>query len=286
MSKSSLSSPVLCVLRWGAALMMVSGVNIAAAQEEAVELGNGTSVVIEEYLIETDPNGHKTLVVRAVPNFDPEPFGEVPSDDYARRVRPLCINLVTHSAAALEENNIETVRVRWDFTPSRRDADLPANMTLTRFHEMLFDIADDAPCLPKPLGVGLDNLTPELSGGIVATLRWAEAGLTPGELSLTYSVESGLADISSSALDRTAMELCILHADLLLESRARYYSQLESRTVAITLEQDEEKLGFELLRRVTFSVRDDKCATGLSEMLTDAIRARAVRAAADPASSS
>ncbi|WP_412051085.1 hypothetical protein ACK6D9_06660 [Hoeflea sp. Naph1] len=285
MSKVNLSSCVSCALRWGAALMLSGGVNIAAAQAETVELGNGASVTIEEYLIETDPNGHKTLVVRTVPNFDPEPFGKVPSDDYARQVRPLCTNLVNHSAAAIDENDIDTVRVRWDFPPSKSDDDLPENMTLTRFHEMVFDITDDAPCLPKPLGVGLNNLTPELSGGIVATLRWAEPGLTPGELSLTYAVDSGLADISVSALDRTALELCILHADLLLETRARYYSQLESRTVAITLEQEQEKPGFELLRRVKFPVRDGKCATGLSEMLTDAIRAKAIRFAENPSDS-
>jgi len=48
---------------------------------------------------------------------------------------------------------------------------------------MAFDVADDAPCLPKLFGVQQDNLTPKLSGGIVATLRWAEPGLTPGEFS-------------------------------------------------------------------------------------------------------
>lgn len=285
MSKTGLSSSVSRALRWATALVLLSGVNIAAAQEETVKLGDGTSVTIKEYLIETDSNGHKTLVVRAVPNFDPEPFGQVPADDYARRVQPLCTNLVTHSAAALEENNIETVRVRWDFTPSRRDEDLPENITLTRFHEMIFDVTDDAPCLPKPLGVGLDNLTPELSGNIVATLRWAEAGLTPGELSLTYSVESGLAEILVSTLELAAMELCILHADLLLEFRARYYSQLESKTVAITLEQDEAKPGHELLRRVRFPVQDGNCATGLNEMLTNAIRTKGSGFSAVPANS-
>lgn len=262
--------------------MLLGGVNIAAAKPETVELGNGTSVTIEEYLIETDPSGHKTLVVRTVPNFNPEPFGQVPADDYARMVRPLCINLVNHSAAALDENDIETVRIRWDFTPSKRDEELPENMTLTRFHEMMFDVTNDAVCLPKPFGVELNNLTPKLSGDILATLRWAEPGLTPGELSLTYSVETGLADISISALHRMALELCILHADALLKTRARYYSQLESRTVAITFEQEEEKSGVELLRRVKFPVRNGSCETGLSEMLTESIRANAQNSKNNP----
>ena len=74
MSKTGLSSSVSRALRWATALVLLSGVNIAAAPEETVKLGDGTSVTIKEYLIETDSNGHKTLVVRAVPNFDPEPF--------------------------------------------------------------------------------------------------------------------------------------------------------------------------------------------------------------------
>lgn len=266
---SFISTALCCTLA-----LLLSSASTALAQDESIILGNGTSLTITDYLIETDPDGYKTVVVRAVPNFDPEPFGEVPSDHYARMVQPLCGNLVANSAEALQEQDISAVRVRWDFTPSRRDDDVPANMTLTRFHEMVFDIADGAPCTPKPLGVGLDNLAPDLSAAIKATLRWAEPGLTPGQLSLTYAVDAGLADISTPDLDRAAIELCILHADILLEARARYYSQLYSRTVAITFEQEEDQSGFELLRRVTFPVQDGKCGTGLSQMLTEAIRDR------------
>ncbi|MBU1306248.1 MAG: hypothetical protein KKF33_12115 [Alphaproteobacteria bacterium] len=244
------------------------------ALAEDIELGNGSSVAINEYLVETDGAGFKTLIVRAVPNFDPEPFGQVPSDNYARLVQPLCRNLVANSAADLEEEGIGAVRVRWDFTPTKQEKDTPDNITVTRFHEMVFDIEENAPCIPKPLGVGLDNLSPELSSNFSATLRWAESGPTPGELSLTYAVESGLAESSIDGLDRAAVELCILHADILLDARARYYKQLDSRTVAITFEQDDQKPGFELLRRVTFPVRNGQCATGLSGMLTEAIRNR------------
>jgi hypothetical protein len=270
--KANLTSTVSIAMRCFVALLLLTSATAAMAQGENIILGNGTSLTINEYLIETDHDGLKTVVVRAVPNFDPEPYGEVPSDDYARMVQPLCGNLVANSAEALQEQDVSAVRIRWDFTPSQRDEDLPANMTMTRFHEMVFDIADNAPCTPRPLGVGLDNLSPDLSADIKATLRWAEPGLTPGELSLTYAVDTGLGEISPSELDRAAMELCILHADILLEARARYYSQLYSRTVAITFEQDEEKPGVELLRRVIFPVRDGQCGTGLSELLTEAIR--------------
>lgn len=268
-----------------AALVLSVYINSAAAEPETVELGNGASVTVEEYLVETSQEGHKTLVVRTVPNFDPEPFGKVPADDYARRAQPICTKIVNYSSDALDEHKIETVRIRWDFTPSNRDAEMPENMTLTRFHEMAFDVTNDAPCLPMPYGVRHDILAPELSGDIVPTLRWAEPGLTPGELSLTYSVETGLADISSDSLERIAIELCILHGDFLLETRARYYSQLESRTVAITLAQNDGKPGYQLLRRVTFPVKDDKCVTGLSEMLTEAILTKAMGFAADPTGS-
>lgn len=272
MFNASLPSSLVAPLGIGMALLTLSGSLPAIAED--IELGNGSSVTINEYLVETDGAGSKTLIVRAVPNFDPEPFGQVPSDNYARLVQPLCRNLVSNSAADLEEEGIGAVRVRWDFTPTKQEEDTPDNITVTRFHEMVFDIAENAPCIPKPLGVGLDNLSPELSSDFAATLRWAESGPTPGELSLTYAVESGLAESSIDGLDRAAVELCILHADLLLEARSRYYTQLDSRTVAITFEQDEQKAGFELLRRITFPIRNGKCATGLSDMLTEVIRNR------------
>lgn len=270
MSKAGLSLSHLVALCCSLFLLVTPSVSSALAEE--VSLGNGTTVTINEYLIETDGNGKKTLIVKAVPNFDPEPYGQVPSDDYARMVQPLCGNLVANSKAQLDEEGISAVRVRWDFTPSVRPEDTPENVTITRFHEMVFDIADNAPCIPKPLGVGLDNLAPALSADIKATLRWAEAGKTPGELALTYAVDSGLAALPLAELDRAALELCILHADLLLDARARYYAQLASRTVAITFVEGEEKPGFELLRRVTFPVRDGRCDTGLSDTLTEAIR--------------
>lgn len=273
MFKAKPTSSVSTALHCGLTLLL-GGATAALAQDDNIILGNGTSVTINEYLIETDPDGRKTVVVRAEPNFDPEPYGEVPSDDYARIVQPLCGNLVVTSAQALQEQDISAVRIRWDFTPSKRDEDMPDNMTLTRFHEMVFDIADNAACTPKPLGVGLDNLSPDLSTEIEPTLRWAEPGLTPGELSLTYAVDANLAEIPASELDRAAIELCILHADILLETRARYYSQLYSRTVAITFEQDEVKPGVELLRRAIFPVRDGQCQTGLNEIQTEAIRER------------
>lgn len=260
------------LLRVTLGVILLGHATIALAQEQdVIELGNGTSLTINEYLIETDGTGYKTLVVRTVPNFNPEPFGEMPSDDFARLMQPLCGNLLVNSADTLEQEGISAVRLRWDFTPERT-ADMPENMTFSRFHEWVFDIADNAPCVPKPLGVGLDNLTPDLSTDIRPTLRWAEAGLTPGELSLTYAVDTGLEEIALSELDRAAIELCILHADILLETREQYYEQLYSRSIAITFEQDGEKAGYALLRRVTFGVENGRCATGLSDMLTEAIR--------------
>src|SRR5690606_33192630 len=80
--KANLTSTVSSALRCFVALLLLTSATAAMAQDENIILGNGTSLTINEYLIETDPDGLKTVVVRAVPNFDPEPYGEVPSDDY------------------------------------------------------------------------------------------------------------------------------------------------------------------------------------------------------------
>src|SRR5690606_6330846 len=115
----------------------------ALAQE--IALGDGSSITVDEYLIERSDLGVPTVLVMARPNFDPEPFGAVPSDDFARRVQPLCAGLVQESRESLEAENAQFVRIRWDFKPSY-DMGSPDWMEMSRFHEFLFALDENWMC--------------------------------------------------------------------------------------------------------------------------------------------
>ena len=90
----------------------------------------------------------------------------------------------------------------------------------------------------------------------------------------TYEVAAELADISTEKLENAAIELCILHADLVLAEQNRYYGQRETELVALAFAQADGR-GQELERRVLFGVEGNRCNTGLSQQLSDAIRGMA-----------
>ncbi|WP_417307615.1 hypothetical protein [Devosia sp.] len=241
-----------------------------AMAQETVPMGNGTTVTINEYLIET-PNdgGPKTLIVKGVPNFDPEPYGQVPADNYARYARQLCQNLVNNSWAQLQEEGVATVRVRYDFTPTKPANEPPEGVTVTRFHEMRYALADDRTCDPMPYGVR--EVAPAIPSDVGAVLKYVEYGPDPRELKLTYR----LGDSSQPAdkLERAAIELCIVHADPILADRAKYYTQLEPDYVTIafvsgTVQNERED-------RIRFPIQGDRCVSGLSDMLVEGIRGEA-----------
>jgi len=245
------------------------------AQPESVPLGDGSSVTVNQYLVETDGEGRKILVIRAEPEFDPEPYGPVPSDSYARVLKMFCDNLVNNSWDALQEDSITGVRVRWDFTPTQVNEEAKANgITFTRFHEALFELRRDRSCLLMPSSVRMDDLAPVLPSGAPAKLEYAEYGPYPGELRLTYRYGSSLLEADQAMLERSAIELCILHADGILKTHAQYYPQRDIRSVTIVYYRDEGQ-GQATTRQMSFPVFDGVCQTGLSQMLTDAIRSAA-----------
>ena len=256
-----------------AAACLAISMSAFAQEPEIVALGDGSSITVEDYLLETSSLGDNTVVVKTRPNFDPEPYGAVPSDDYARKVQPLCAALVLNSREVIAQENAKAVRIRWDFDPTY-DTGESENVTITRFHEFQFALDDDLMCVPQPLGVGLDNLEPDLPSGLPVALRYIEPGPNPRELTLTYELDTDLAEISSEKLENAAIELCILHADRVLDDNSRYYAQREISHVALAFVQSDGR-GQELERRVLFRVNDTACDTGLSEILTDAIRANA-----------
>lgn len=253
-----------------AVVCLLPSVPTLAQEAESVALGDGSSITIDEYLIERPEQGAATVVVMARPNFDPEPFGAVPSDDFARRVQPLCAGLVQNSGETLQAENAQSVRIRWDFTPSY-DTGAPDWMEMSRFHEFLFVLDENGMCIPQPLGVGLGNLEPDLPSGLPVALRYIEPGPRARQLTLTYDVAEDLSTVTSEKLENAAIELCILHADLVLDDRQQYYQHLETGLVAIAFMQNDGR-GLELERRVLFGVKDGACDTGLSPALADAIR--------------
>ena len=256
------------------AALLAFSMSFASAQEaEIIALGDGSTITVEEYLLETSDAGRTTIVVRALPNFDPEPFGAVPSDDFARRVQPLCSGLVQFSREAIEEENVTAVRIRWDFDPTY-DTGTEGGITISRFHEFVFALDENLMCIPQPLGVGLDNLEPDLPSGLAVALRYIEPGPRARQLTLTYEVAAELTDISSEKLENAAIELCILHADLVLGDQRKYYTQRETELVALAFAQSDGR-GQEMERRVLFGVADYRCKSGLSQPLADAIRGMA-----------
>lgn len=266
-----------------AVVCLFPSVPTLAQEVESIALGDGSSVIIDEYLIERPDQGAATVVVMARPNFDPEPFGAVPSDNFARRVQPLCAGLVQNSGETLQAENAKSVRIRWDFTPSY-DTGAPDWMEMSRFHEFLFALDENGMCIPQPLGVGLGNLEPDLPSGLPVALRYIEPGPRARQLTLTYDVAEDLGAVTSEKLESAAIELCILHADLVLDDRRQYYQHLETGLVAIAFAQSDGR-GLELERRVLFGVKDGACDTGLSPALVEAIRGTEQAAAASASES-
>lgn len=243
----------------------------ALAQEgEIFALGDGSSITIVEYQLEIVPEGDTSVVVLTRPNFDPEPFGAVPSDNFARLLQPICTGLTQNSREAIEAENASAVRIRWDFDPTY-DTGAAEPIKITRFHEVLFALDANMMCVPKPLGVGLDNLEPDLPSGLPVSLRYIEPGPRPRQITFTYEVNADLTELSREVLENAAIELCILHADTVLDDRRKYYSQLETELIALAFVESNEN-GQELERRLLFGVKDHACQTGLSANLVQMIR--------------
>ena len=247
----------------------------AAGLAEEVPLGAGMAISVDEYLVETDSEGIKTLLVMGKPTFDPEPFGPVPSDDYARAVEPLCENLVASSWATIEQEGISNMRVRWDFSPTQRNEEAAAaGITMSRFHEMRFKFTPSRACEPWPIAAGIESTEPELPSGFGLRLTYVDTGTRRDRLHMTYTTLQPLAEASDELVERTTRELCIIQADHVLERRAQYYPQLAYRSVEITLTDAAEGSLPSRSASVShvFPVERARCVSGLSDMLADAIR--------------
>lgn len=238
----------------------------SAWAEEAIPLGDGSHFIVDEYLIQTiKDTGEVKLLVKGKPDFQPENFGPIPADFFARKLESLCENLVNNSWDQLKAQKIGKIRIRWDFTPATRPEGLSKNVKWSRFHEVDFALNDDQQCISMPLSVAQDNLTPKTPSGVGATLRYVEEGDQWGELQLVYALGNVEQMANVKFLNSAAMELCLIHGNSVLEQRFKYYNQYETATVAIQFEhKDKQRVSIE---RFIFPVVDKKCETGLSDML-------------------
>lgn len=264
------------VMRALGALALAAAPTFATAQD-AVPLGDGRTITPGEFLVETAPGQPATLIFRMTPNFDPEPYGAIASDDFGRDFRQFCQNIVTNSWDALQAQQIGRVVIRWDFTPTHRPA-TENGITVSRFHEGLFELLPDRSCRPVPTGVGTDYVAPDLPSGLAVQLEHLETGPTPWTLSLGYRLAQDPATLPDDLLRNAAIELCLLHGDKALAQRAEFFGVREYAGLTVTFFHDLPGQGGRPERRARsfdFDVVDAACVSGLSPVIAQAIKADA-----------
>lgn len=237
---------------------------------EEVTLSDGRTVTGGGFELETrNDTGVKTLIFNMVPNFDPEPVGELPSDDFARLHETLCNALVRANAEAIGRDGITRFRARWQWTPEQDPENVAAGITVTRSHQNDFEIGEDLTCRPIPSEVLPEDVALTTPTGLGVRLRYAETHPETGNLDLVYEIDRPLADASKDLLQNAAMELCVLHADGVLAHRAKYYGHLGHEHVVIVFAESGPGAGNHGYR---FRVENDACVSGLSADLVDFIR--------------
>jgi hypothetical protein len=256
------------------ALALVAAPTLAFAQD-AVPMGDGRTITPGEFLVEQGQPA--TLVFRMTPNFDPEPYGPVASDDYGRDFQQFCRNIVNNSWDALQAQGIGRIVIRWDFSPTHRPA-TENGITVTRFHEGLFELQPDRSCRPVPTGVGTDYIAPALPSGLPVRLEHLETGPTPWTLTMSYRLEQDPGTVPDDRLRNAAIELCLLHGDTALARRAQYFGVRDYASLTVTFFHDMPGAGGRPERRArsyAFDVLDAACVSGLSPVLAEAIKADA-----------
>jgi hypothetical protein len=264
------------VVRALGALALVVFPAFASAQD-AVPLGDGRTITPGEFLVESAPGQPATLIFLMTPNFDPEPYGPISSDDFGRDFQQFCQNIVANSWDALQAQGIGRVVTRWDFTPTLSPA-TQNGITVTRFHEGLFELLPDRTCRPVPVGVGTDYVTPALPSGLPVRLEHLETGPTPRTLSLAYRLDQDPGLLPDDQVRNAAIELCLLHGDKALAQRAQYFGVRDYASLTVTFFHDSPGAGGRPERRARsfdFDVVDAACVSGLSPVLAEAIKADA-----------
>lgn len=239
---------------------------------DVIKMSDGRSVTTEGFQIETQ-NGStvKTLILNMTPDFDPEPNGEVPSDDYARVHEALCNVMVKNNADAVRSNGITRFRALWKWTPVQKPENVAAGITITRSHQSEFEVQDDLTCFPVPNEVRPEDVRTTTPTGLDVRVRYIETNRENGNLDMIYELDRPMSEASNDLLRNSAIELCILQADGVLAHRAKYYQQLAHSQVAIIFDEQEPT---NTRKSYRFSVENAECKTGLSPTLVDSIRQR------------
>lgn len=238
---------------------------------DTINLPGNRSVTAAGFQIETqNATGVKTLILNMIPNFDPEPDGEVPADDYARVHKLLCDLMTDANAALIAERGVTRFRARWKWTPEQTAENRAAGITVSRSHQSDFELDDALNCTPVPNEVRPQDVSITTPIGLSAHLRYIETNPKTGNLDLVYALDVPLDGVADDLLKNGSIELCILHADGVLAHRAKYYEQLDYQMVAIVFAQEEPRA---VSRGFLYQVKDSACDTGLSPALVEHIRA-------------
>ena len=245
---------------------------VAPVMAEEVSLSNGQTATAKGFEIETqNATGVKTLVLNMAPNFDPEPNGVLPSDDFARVHEALCNDMARINEGLIREHGVSRFRARWKWTPEQTAENQAAGITVTRSHQSDFELDDNLGCVPVPNEVRPDDVAMTTPTGLDVRLRYVETNDETGNLDLIYDVGQPLDEIADQVLDNSARELCILHADGVLEHRKKYYDRLGYDVVAIVFAQEQPR---SVTRGFLFGVDGATCKSGLSPAIADTIRSQ------------
>jgi hypothetical protein len=254
------------LLAIGAAIALAAG----TASADVIKLPGDRTVTVEGFQVETqNATGVKTLILNMTPNFDPEPDGEVPADDYARVHELLCNAMARSNAKLIEKDGITRFRAKWKWTPEQKPENKAAGITITRSHQSDFELDDAMVCTPVPNEVRPQDIAITTPTGLPVRLRYIETSRKTGNLDLNYEIEAPLEETDDALLSNASKELCILHADGVLAHRAKYYKQLDYQMVSIAFTQEEPSAR---TRGFLYQVENGACATGLSPELVKAIR--------------
>ena len=250
----------------------VAAIVLAAlpAYGDVINLPGDRSATAKGFQIETqNATSVKTLVLNMVPNFDPEPDGVLPSDDFARVHEGICNAMARANASLIAERGISRFRAKWKWTPEQKPEDKAAGITVSRSHQSDFELDDNLVCFPVPNEVRLDAVRLKTPTGLNVRLRYIETSRKTGNLDLIYEIETPLEETDDALLSNASKELCILHADGVLAHRAKYYKQLDYQMVSIAFTQEEPSAR---TRGFLYQVENGACATGLSPELVKTIR--------------
>ncbi|PRY94573.1 hypothetical protein BCF33_0165 [Hasllibacter halocynthiae] len=230
--------------------------------QEAIPLGDGRVLTALGTGVEEGANGLRTLVLETRAEFDPEPYGPVPSSAFGRIHQAICENVVRGNPGAVAAMDVQRFRLIQTFRP---EEGAPV------VHRSLFDL-DGGDCLHVPaLGPGVPAVV-TLPGGRVVALRHLEAGDTPDELEMTLETATEGDARFSLSNQNIAFEACAVLAPRVLARRAEGGAP-PPRAIRVSIENRRPgPPDARAIESYRFAVVDGACVTGLGPAIEAELR--------------